>query len=242
MEKKKEEKIILEAWEREEKGTRGVKRLRSSAFIPAVVYGHGKKTQALKVKSGQLSKHLQEHGKENVIIDLQMMRDSKSSASKHVLVKNIQYDPLKGNPIHIDFYEVSLTETINVRVPLAAKGEAIGVKQDGGMLEHHLWELNIACLATDIPKQIEYDITNLKLGDVVHIKDLNIPSNLKVLHTPETIVFSIVMPKKEKLPEEAVVAAPIEPEVIKEKKPEEAKEGKEQKEEKEEKKPKEEKK
>jgi large subunit ribosomal protein L25 len=131
----------------------------------------------------------------------------------------MQYDPVRGEIIHIDFNEISLTKEIKVNVPVTTKGESIGVKQEGGSLEHVLWEIEVECLPTAIPKSIEIDITNLKLKDAIHVKDLALPAGVKALNDPSSIVLSIAEPMKEE-----VVEAPVEgeekmePEVIKEKK------------------------
>jgi large subunit ribosomal protein L25 len=138
--------------------------------------------------------------------------------------------------VHVDFNEISLTKAIKVNVPVVTKGESVGVKQEGGSLEHILWELEVECLPTAIPKEIEVDITALKLKDSVHVKDIVAPSGVKILNDPSSIVLTIAEPMKEE-----VVAAPVEgevtqePEVIKEKKEvpaegEAAEEGKEAKE------------
>jgi large subunit ribosomal protein L25 len=100
-----------------------------------------------------------------------------------------------------------------------AKGEPIGVKQEGGSVEHILWEIEVECLPTDIPKEIEVDVSQLKIGDAIHIKDITFPANVKVVNNQEAIVLSVAAPIKEEIP-----VAPVEgeekqePEVIKEKK------------------------
>ena len=246
MKKQDSKKVQLEVMLREEIGKKELKQLRRDGFIPAVVYGRSKQTQSIGMKKGAFLKFFHEFGHGNTIIDLQIMKDSKSLKIRPVLIKTIQYDPLTSEPLHIDFYEISLTEVITVQVELDAMGEPVGVKQDGGMLEHHLWELNVECLPTEIPEKIVFDVTELKMGEVVHIKDLSIPMGVKVLHEPDLIVFSVIAPKKMPTPEEEAAAAEgvsEEPEVLKEKKPEEeAEKGEDKKEDKKEEKKKEEKK
>src|SRR3989338_1504341 len=122
--------------------------------------------------------------------------------------------------MHIDFNEISLTETLKVNVPLASKGDAAGVKQDNGVLEHILWELNVECLPTNIPEKIECDVSNLKIGDSILVKQIPLPEGVKVLNDPELIAFIVKPPHVEKPPEEALEAA-AEPELIREKKKEE---------------------
>ncbi len=147
------------------------------------------------------------------------IKDDKKKKNRLCLIKEVQYDPVKGDIIHVDFNEISLTKTLRVNVPVVAKGEPIGVKQEGGSLEHILWEIEVECLPTEIPKDIEVDVSSLKIGDSLHIKDITFPDKIKVLNDPEAVVLSVAAPMKEE-----VVALPVEgeekvePEVIKEKK------------------------
>lgn len=229
------EEIILEIQPREELGKNKVKDLRGKGFIPAVIYAEGKKSQAIKVSHRQLWQLIHQHRLESMVINLKPS-DDKKQKGKPCLIKEIQYDPVKGDIIHVDFNEISLTKVIKVNVAVVARGEAVGVKQEGGSLEQILWQIEVECLPTDIPKDIEVDVSLLKIGDAIHIKDITFPSNVKVLNDPEAIVFSVTEPIKE----EEIVAPAVEgeekqePEVIKEKK-EEAPQAEEEKEEKKEK-------
>ena len=170
--------------------------------------------------------------------DSQSHKLEKKHKSRPCLVKEIQHDPVRGEIIHVDFNQISLTKAIKVNVPVVARGESVGVKLEGGSLEHILWEIEVECLPTNIPKGIEVDVSLLKLGDSIHIKDIIIPTGIKILNDPGAIVLSIAAPMKEEAPAEVLEGeAEQEPEVIKEKKevPVEgeaapAKEGKESKE------------
>jgi len=221
------EQIILEAQKRTDFGTARANRLRKHAFIPAVVYGEGKGSLNIQVALKDFMNLLAGHAGESFVFTLRV-KDGKTHEDKSVLIKEIQYHPVRDSVIHVDFNEISLTKTIKVKVPVAAKGEAVGVKQDGGMLEHILWELEIECLPTKIPKAIEVDVSNLKIGDSVQIKNLSIPEGVKVLHDQEASVLAVVHPKEEAIPTAEEVAAggevKEEPEVIKKEKPEEAEE------------------
>jgi len=212
------EEIILEIQPREELGKNKVKGLRGKGFIPAVIYAEGKKSQAIKVSHRQLWQLIHQHRLESMVINLKM-QDAQKQKGRPCLIKEIQYDPVKGDIIHVDFNEISLTKVIKVNVPVVAKGEPIGVKQEGGSLEHILWEIEVECLPTDIPKDIEVDVSQLKIGDAIHIKDITFPPNIKVLNAPEAIVFSVTAPLKEEVAAPAVEGEEKqEPEVIKEKK------------------------
>jgi large subunit ribosomal protein L25 len=218
------EELLLEAQLREEIGKNKSKALRHQGLIPAVVYSSGKESLAIKISRGELLKLIHQHQIENAIITLKV-KDDKKSPSRPCMIKEMQHDPVKGDILHIDLNEISLTKVLKVNVPVVTKGEAPGIKADGGSLEHILWEIEIECLPVDIPKNIEIDISNLKIGDAIHIKDIKFSPKLKVLNDAEAIVLSVAEPMKEEVvPVEG--EAPAELEVIKEKKaePEEGKE------------------
>ncbi len=220
------EQIIVDVVKRTETGRGKVKDLREGGFIPAVIYGEGS-SQAVKIPSGAFLHLLHERRLENVVLTLRVKDDTKKSRS--CLIKDIQYDPVHGHIVHLDFHEISLTKMIKTNVPVVAKGESVGVKQDGGALEHIMWEIEVECLPTDIPKEIAVDVTSLKIGDAVHVKDLNVPSNVKVLSDADATVLSVAAPMKEEVaPVAEEGAAPAEPEVIREKKEQPAAEGKEE--------------
>lgn len=212
------EEIILEAQPRKESGRAKSKDLRGAGFIPAVVYGEGNASQAIKVSRSQLLKLLHQHGLENVVISLSI-KDQKEAKNRPCLIKEIQHDPVLDEIIHIDFHEISLTRAIKINVPVAAKGEPVGVKMEGGSLEHILWEVEVECLPTSIPKEIEVEVSQLKMGEAIQVKDLPVPSGVKILTPLEAVVMSVVQPMKEAVPAAAVEGEVAqEPEVIKEKK------------------------
>jgi len=218
------EEIFLEAESRTGTGRANTKDLKEQGYLPAVLYSQGKESMPLKVSNSALIKLVHQHRIEGVIVTLKIKEDKKPRAC---LVKEIQYDPVHDNIIHIDFNEISLSKAIKVNVPITAKGEPVGVKQEGGALEHILWEVEIECLPVDIPKEIVIDVTNLKIGDSIHIKDIQFPAKVKVLNDPSAIVLSVAAPMKEEVPVEAVEGAETqEPEVIKEKKEVPTEEGK----------------
>jgi large subunit ribosomal protein L25 len=230
------EELFLDAEQRQETGRGKVKDLRDAGFVPAVVYSGGKESTPIKLSHRQLVQLVHHHRIESAVINLKVKDDLKKS--RPCLIKEIQYDPVHGEIVHVDFNEISLTKAIKVNVPVTTKGEAVGVKQEGGSLEHILWELEVECLPTAIPKAIEVDITALKLKDSIHVKDIVPPEGVKILNDPSVIILTVAEPMKEE-----VVVAPVEgevtqePEVIKEKKEvpaegeeAEAKEGKEGKE------------
>lgn len=226
------EEILLEAEIRSEIGRGKINDIRDKGFIPAVVYSGGKESQPVKFLRGTFIKLMHQHRLESAIVTLKV-KDDKKAKSRACLIKEIQYDPVKGDVLHVDLNEISLTKALKVNVPVVPKGESVGVKMEGGSLEHILWEVEVECLPTDIPKQIEVEVGHLKMKDAVHVRDLVVSDKVKILNDPNALVLSIAEPIKEEAPAEAVEGEEKqEPEVIKEKKevPEEGK--KEEKEEK----------
>jgi large subunit ribosomal protein L25 len=219
------EEIFLEVEQREGIGRGKVKDLKDKGFLPAVLYSQGKESVSLQVSNRALIRLVHQHRIEGVIINLKI-KDDKKAKARPCLIKEIQYDPVHDNIIHVDFNEISLTKEIKVNIPITTKGEPVGVKQEGGSLEHILWEVEIECLPTDIPQGIEVDISNLKLKESVHVKDLPVPPKVKILNDPSAIVLTVAEPMKEEVvapPAEG--ETPQEPEVIKEKKEVPAEEG-----------------
>ncbi|MDD5506503.1 MAG: 50S ribosomal protein L25 [Candidatus Omnitrophica bacterium] len=212
------EEIFLEAELREEKGSAKARELRNNGYLPSVVYFHGKDALSIKFSKSTLLKLVHQHRLESVIINLKI-KDDKKAKGRPCLVKEIQYDPVSEDIIHVDFNEISLTETIKVNVSIEVKGEPIGVKQEGGSLEHILWELEVECLPTNMPKNIEVDVSALKMGEAIYVKDIIFPEGVKPLNDPAAIVLHVAAPMKEEAPVETVEGEEKqEPEVIKEKK------------------------
>lgn len=218
------EKVYLDAKKREKVGKEVAKSFRRSGEIPAVLYGQGN-NELLTVGNSALIKLLHSHSAESTVIILNI-HDGKKVREANVLIKELQYEPVKGSVLHVDFNEISLTEAIEVSVPLVSKGEPEGAKIEGGTLEHLLWELKIECLPTNIPANIEVDVTHMKIGDDIFIRDIKVGEGIKVLHDPGQIAFSLKPPHEEKPAEEEALAegeeaASAEPEVIKQKSEEE---------------------
>lgn len=211
------EEIVLDAEIRKEVGRSRADAVRRKGFVPGIVYGGESDPLAVQFSHRELARLVHEHRLENSVIKLKIKEDKKQVRS--CVVKEIQYDPVHGDIIHLDFNEISLTKLIKINVPVVAKGEPVGVKQEGGSLEHVLWEIEVECLPTQIPKEIEVDVSALKIGDAVHVKDLKVPSGVKILNEPEAIVLSVAAPIKEEAPAAEIEGEEKqEPEVIKEKK------------------------
>lgn len=217
------EEIRLDVQLRDKIGTRQIKEIRRAGFIPAIVYGGESGPTAIKLDCRVYEKIMRQHKGQSVVFHLNVMEGEKKLRDYSTIAKEEQHDPVTDRLLHVDFKRISMTEEIEVTVAIVARGDASGVKNDGGSLDHAIWELDIACLPTSIPEKIDVDITGLNIGDAIYIKDIVLPSGVKTKHDPEAIVFSVIPPMKEEVEgEEEDVSA--EPEVTKEKKDKDKKE------------------
>ena len=212
------EQIALKASLREGNGKQLAGKLRKQGSVPGIVYHRGEQSVPISLNEKELLKILRSAGGENVLISLSIEGSKKKS--RPVLIKEIQHHPVKRNVLHVDFNEISLNEKITVEVEVVSVGEAIGVKQDGGVLEHVLREVKVTCLPTDIPKHIDVDVSGLKLNEAVHVSDLKLDAKIQVLTPPEMLLFQVKLPVEQKIEEPGVAAETPELEVIREKKEE----------------------
>lgn len=224
------EEIKLDVQIRDQIGSRKVKAIYREDGVPAIVYGGKKKSPTpIKVDRRAYERIMRHHQGQSVVFRLNVMEGEKKLRDYSVIVKEEQHNPVSDDLRHIDFHRISLTEELEVKVPVVTKGEAAGVKNDGGSLDHAIWELDIICLPTNIPEKISIDVTELEIGEAVHIKNIVLPEGVKTKHDPEAILVSVVPPMKEvEVPVEGE-EEDIEPEVIKEKKDGEGEEGAEEK-------------
>ena len=196
-----------------------MRRLRREGLVPGVVYGRELEPLPVAVNHRELVKLLHSKTGEHALVTLRMAGAKGAKGwEKPVLVKAIQHDPLDGHVVHVDFHAILLTERLRVGVPVVLKGDPVGVKQDGGTLEHFLREVEVECLPTEIPASVEFDVSALQVGEAVHVRDLVPPRNTQITSDPSGVIASVQMPKEER-PEEAA-AAVTEPEVLREKKEE----------------------
>jgi ribosomal protein L25, Ctc-form len=219
------ERVVLHAERREGTGKSAVRKLRTQGLVPAIVYAKHESPVQVMTNRRELVKLLHQQG-DKVLIDLNV-KSGDATDNKTVIIKEIQYDTIREDILHVDFQQIKLTEKIRVHVPLQTKGdaEAPGVKE-GGILEHILRELDIECLPADLPREILVDVSGLQISESIHVKDLHAPEGVTILTDPEQIAVLIKFAAEEKPAEvkpEGEVA--VEPEVIKKKKEEEAEGG-----------------
>jgi len=191
------EKRKLKVKLRDRTGKEYVKKLRKDGVLPAVLYGpHLKKSLPLEVDMKELRSFLSQSDKAK-IITLEIT-DQKTDKQHNVIIKDSQWDLIKGDLQHLDFYAVTRGETVTTTVPISFVGKSQGEKI-GGIVEHLVRELDLECLPKDLPSIIEVDITPLELGDSLSVGDVKVPSGIKVLTHPQEVVVSVVLPAKEEV-------------------------------------------
>ena len=201
--------VELSVKTRTEMGTRPARNLRRQGAVPAILYGHGMKPLALEVNGRSLHQALRTKAGENVVLNLKV--EGIKLKESTCRVREIQHNPVTDEIAHVDFTVISLTERIEVNVPLVVKNgaEAAGVKE-GGILDviHH--ELEVECLPTQIPEKIEVDVKDMKIGDSIAVKDLAIPQGVIAKFSADEVVISLHPPEKEEVKVEE--EAPAQPE------------------------------
>jgi large subunit ribosomal protein L25 len=187
--------------ERRDAAGKGVARkIRAVGGVPGVVYGHGVEPMKVTVDSKELFHVLHTEAGMNVLIDLRV-------DSEHLLAmpREVQRDHLRGRFLHVDFIRIARDEKVAVEVPIHIVGESHGVKE-GGVVEHHLWDLHVECFPQDVPSAIEADITALGINESLKVSDLTLPEKVTVLTPLEETVVSVVTPQilkvEEAVPEE----------------------------------------
>jgi large subunit ribosomal protein L25 len=203
---------VLEATGREAADKNAAKRLRRTGMIPAVLYGAGKPSVPVTVDPKKVNRILHSDAGHNTIFDLSLEGEQTKA-----MIVDWQHEPIKGGLMHIDLLRIAMDKKLRVKVPIDLKGEPVGVKQQGGMLEHTLREVEIECLPGDIPGHIDLDVSQLGFGAVLRVSDLAHDDKLTFLTDGDIVVAHVVAMKEHS----AVVAtpeagaAPAEPEVAK---------------------------
>jgi large subunit ribosomal protein L25 len=186
------------------------RRVRVSGKIPAVVYGAGQDAVAVTVDPRVITKILHSDSGHNTIFDL----DVTGTALVKAMIVDWQHEPIKGALLHIDLKRIAMDKKMTVSVAIQLVGVPVGVRSQGGILEHVLREVEIECLPGDIPSHLDVDVSGLELHGVIHVSDLPHSGSIKFLGDEHATVAHVTMIKEVAEPEAAVVAA-AEPEVAK---------------------------
>jgi len=200
------ERVDLSVHVREETGKGPSRRLRQKDMIPAVFYGSAMEALTLAVNKADFRKVVQGSG-ENVIINLTVL-EKQDLGPQVAMVRDMQLDPVRQEVVHVDFQKIDLKEKVEVAVPIELIGKAVGVKS-GGILQQIERELEIRCMPLEIPDRIEVDVSNLEIGDSVHVKDISVAKEIEILSPEEKTVVTVLSPKveEEKVEAEAVEGA-----------------------------------
>ena len=197
--------LLLKAEIRDEVGSKSAAKVREQGRIPAVVYGHKQKPVAISLDAHNLVEGLH-HG--HRLVDVQI-GDKKET----MLIKDLQYDYLCKDIIHVDLMRVDVTEMVRVTVPIELKGMAKGT-HEGGIVEGHVDHLEIECRATDIPESIVVLVKDIGVGDALHAGDIQLPDDVKLASSSSTLLVTCSLVAAAKSTEELEEEVPIAPEVI----------------------------
>lgn len=183
--------LSLAATVREEVGKQKVHKLRQKGLIPAVLYGEGKPSEHITIQDQELNRLLAKNGY-GKLISLEI-QGGKKTEKEHVLIKDYQRHPVKGNLLHVDFLRVDMNRPVTVKVPVHMINEEKRVN-DGAILELVMHELEISCLPANIPDRITVDVSQLTMGNGIHVKDLAVGEGMKILNGAEEAVVLAVAP------------------------------------------------
>ena len=207
--------VSFTAQARDTKGKGAARTLRARGQIPAVIYGHDHAPQSLALNARDLDKMLGHIQAESTVIEVTV--DGKTSKT---LIREIQRHPIKRQILHVDFQALVAGEKVTVNIPIVLEGIPEGVKLEGGVLDQTLRELEIECDPSDIPDHAELDVSAMVIGDSLHVSDIKLPANVRIVDDPETSVAVLAAPRaviEETPAAEAVEGAEgvaAEPEVI----------------------------
>ncbi len=203
----------VEAKLREASDKNAARRLRTTGLIPAVLYGAKKAPRAIAVDPKQILKILRSASGHNTIFDINLEGEQSKA-----MVVDWQYEPLKGSLLHVDLKRIAMDQKMRLSVPVRIQGEAKGTKEEGGLLDLVLREIQIECLPSDIPSHISVDVADLGVGDAIRVADLPQTASVKYLNDADALVVHITFVKEEVVAtpvDETVAAVAAEPEVIK---------------------------
>jgi large subunit ribosomal protein L25 len=195
----------LKAEARAQTGKGAARKIRAGGKVPAVIYGHGVDPLHVSIDGKELFHLLHTDAGMNVMVDMRVDSD-------HFLAmpREVQRDHIRGQFIHVDFLRIKRDEKIGVEVPVHLVGESHGVKE-GGVIEHHLWNLHLECFPQDVPTSIDADISGLGINESLKVTDLDIPDRVTLLTSPDEVIVSVVPPQilrvEEEVPTEVEEAA-----------------------------------
>ncbi len=202
------ERATLKIERRTTTGKWAIRRLRAEGILPGVVYGHGQETISVQLPAVELAGLVRRGTR---VLDLNC-----DGASETALIRDLQWDVFGTNILHVDFARVAADERIRVEVKITLRGTAPGI-EEGGVLSHLVHNVEIECLATEIPEEIRVDVRGLHIDQSLHVSELTVPPGVKILADPEIVVAQVTKKIEEVVApaaEAAVEAGPTEPEIV----------------------------
>ncbi|HWC32058.1 MAG TPA: 50S ribosomal protein L25, partial [Actinomycetota bacterium] len=178
--------VRLKAEKRDGAGKGVARKIRATGNVPAILYGPTQEAFPLQVRERDLWHALHTDAGTNVLVNLAVDGDTFLA-----MPREVQRDIVRGTLLHVDFLQIRRDVEIQVDVPIQLVGDSQGV-QEGGVVEHHLWEVRVECLPTNVPESIDADITNLGVNDALHVSDITAPDGVKILTPPEEVVVTVV--------------------------------------------------
>jgi large subunit ribosomal protein L25 len=210
--------VKLSARPRLEAGRNAVRRMRSRGAIPAIIYGGKEAATNLELDKKDIENLLARAVGENILVDLEI-HDGSKTTNRVSLIQEVQHHPVRGEILHVDFHAVSMTEEIDAEVVLEPVGEPLGVKTYNGLLQQSMRSLPIRCLPQNLPEIITVDVSELNVGESLHVRDIKLPVGVTAVPDEDLTVFLVSEPTVVEEPAAAVEEVAVS-EVIKEKKPE----------------------
>jgi large subunit ribosomal protein L25 len=183
----------------------GVKKLRREGRVPAIVYGPRMKPENIEVDTKEFDKLIHHAISENILVDLTV-----EGKQRLALVQEVQHHPLSRETLHVDLHEVAPDEKVEITVPVETLGEPIGVRVDGGLLEHVLFKVRVRALPGDLPECIELDVADMQLGQTLHIGDMPVSDGVEILGDPGIPVVSVAKSRVAQSEDDAAAAAAAE--------------------------------
>jgi large subunit ribosomal protein L25 len=202
---------------RTETGKGAARKLRATGRVPAVIYGHNREAQGLSVNARELNRLLEHIAAGSTVIEL----DGLGAGATRTLIREIQRHPLKRHIVHVDFQELVVGEKVTVAVPLVFVGTAVGVREQGGLLEEVMRQIQISVDPANMPNHIDVDVSNLTIGHPLHVRDLALPAGVTALDDADATVVAVAAPRTTEATATPDAVTTAEPEVIRAKKPEE---------------------
>jgi large subunit ribosomal protein L25 len=198
------QRIDLEVEMRDRTGKGPARGIRRDGKIPGVLYGQGKSTPLI-LNPKDLSKILHSPSGENALISLKI-KGAKDKHDRTAILRDFQTDPISGEVLHADLFEISMTQALKIKVPLEVVGGTPAGVKEGGVLQHNMREVEVECLPSSIPDRFSLDASSLKIGDAIHVRELNVPPGVKILEESDTVVVSVAAPISEAKLEELLTA------------------------------------